>query len=123
MGKVYKKIDIDSYVTLFDHLTSHCLKDPIDLLYIDWECTPDKKNSCEHIKTRWQVLKQGLRDKDDQSTVVNMKHFKKVEIITKKGKVQRLKALSTDADLTFIIEFLDKPLMKFIHHRKPVETL
>lgn len=125
MVEISKKQGIDNnlynnYATFFDYLTSDCLKNP--LTYIDWTCTPDLKSCCNHITKSWQELKQSLQNNDDKISTVNMMHFKKMEITTKKGKtIERLKALSTNADLTFIIEFIDKRLVKFIHHRNQLK--
>ena len=47
-----------------------------------------------------------------------MLYFDKVESKTKKGKVvKRLKAVPVDANIPFVIDFIEKMLPKIIHHR------
>ena len=47
-----------------------------------------------------------------------MQHFEKLEVLMKNGKiVKRLKALSTQANLSFITEFLENRLPSIIHYR------
>ena len=46
-----------------------------------------------------------------------MQHFEKVEVLMKNGKiVQCLKAVSTQVNLSFITEFLEKRLSSSITH-------
>ena len=67
--------------------------------------------------TEWHNLKTSILQQDDKSTDVSMQHFKKVQVLMKNGKiVKRLKAASTQANLSFITEFLEKRLSSIIHH-------
>ena len=45
-------------------------------------------------------------------------YFQETNIITKKGKeTKRLKLLKTDADMVFLVNFVDNILAKLIYHR------
>ena len=47
-----------------------------------------------------------------------MQNFEKAEVLMKHGKiVKRLKAVSTQANLSFITEFLENRLSSIIHDR------
>ena len=49
---------------------------------------------------------------------VPFNYFQKTNIITKKGKeTKRLKLLKTDADMVFLVNFVDNILPKLIYHR------
>ena len=51
-----------------------------------------------------------------------MQHFEKVEVLKKNGKiVKALKAVSTQANLSFITEFLEKRLSSIIHHHNQLK--
>ena len=47
-----------------------------------------------------------------------MQFFEMVDVTTKKGiTTKRLRAVSCDANMTYITNFIDKLIVKFIHHR------
>ena len=51
-----------------------------------------------------------------------MQYFEKVEVLMKNGKiVKRLKALSTQANFSFITEFLEKRLSSIINYRNQLK--
>jgi len=107
---------IKNYDTFFEYLTELCGKE--ESTYIDWECVDDKNLLCAHIEGKWNNLKEKLLDNDDGKTTVNMQHFEKVTIVTKKGKeLKRLRAMSTKANMNFILNFISNLLSKIIHHR------
>ena len=84
--------EISSYETFFQSLTSQCNKS--DTTYIAWECIPNKKESCEHIKTKWEDLQHKLRQQDDNKTASTLRYFDKVPVTTKKGDtLMKLRAL------------------------------
>lgn len=77
-----------------------------------------KNTVCTDIESKWNNLKHNLLQKDDGKTTVNMQHFETVECLSKNGKVvKRLKAVSTKANLNFILEFISSLLTKMVHHR------
>ena len=58
--------------------------------------------------TEWHNLKTSILQQDDKSKEVSTQNFEKVEVLMKDGKiVKRLKAISTQANLSFITEFLE----------------
>ena len=71
--------------------------------YIKWTCTPDKKSLCPEIK---------------KYIIVKMLYFKTVEETTTKGKnIKKLKALPVDANIPYVINFIEQMLPNIIHHR------
>ena len=75
--------------------------------------------------TEWHNLKTSILQQDDKSTEVSVQHFEKVEVLMKNRKnrkiVKRLKAVSTQAKLSFMTEFLEKRLSRIIHHRNQLK--
>ena len=68
--------------------------------------------------TEWHNLKTSILQQDDK----NMQHFEKVEVLKKNGKIIKgLKAVSTQANLSFITEFLEKRLSSIIHHHNQLK--
>ena len=54
----------------------------------------------------------------DATTTVKMQLFENVEVLAKNGeKKKRLKAVETNATLTFIANFISNILAKIVHHR------
>ena len=93
--------NIVDYESFFKHLTS---------------CCGQGEFGCNDITEKWTTLKEMLLETDDKEMVVE-----KQEVFTKKGiPVKRLKAVSTQATLTDIINFIEPFLFKFIHHRNQV---
>ena len=79
---------------------------------VKWECT------LFVINNLWVEFKENMLQQDDGITSVNMLHFEKVEVIKKDGLVTKhLKQISTSANLSFIIDFIDKGFIKIIQHR------
>ena len=107
---------ISDYYTFFDYLTENCGSE--EITNIPWECVSDKNKLCEHIKGRWGTLMQDVLKEEDDTITVKMQHFKMVETVAKNGKVsKRLTAITTNANLTFIVNFISEILSKIIHHR------
>ena len=104
------------YPTFFSFLTANCEPDPYS--YISWVCTPDKNTICENITRNWIVLKNDILNQADDSVTVKLDHFDIVEVAAKSGNiVKRLKAISTNANMAFIVEFISSFLKNIIHHR------
>ena len=114
---------INDYYMFFEQVTQHCKKEEHTI--ITWDCTLDKKSCCNHILTEWHNLKTSILQQDDKSTEVSVQHFEKVEVLMKNRKnrkiVKRLKAVSTQAKLSFMTEFLEKRLSRIIHHRNQLK--
>ena len=71
--------------------------------------------------TEWHNAKKSILKQDDKSTKISMQHFEKAEVLMKHGKiVKRLKAVSTQANLSIITEFLENRLSSIIHDRNQV---
>ena len=59
---------------------------------------------------------------NDGKTTVKFQHFDKIEQTLKNGKVgKHLKAVCTDADMKFIISFIEKTMPKIIHNRNQLK--
>ena len=59
---------------------------------------------------------------DDATTTVKMEYFENVEVLPKNGaKKKFLKAVETDATLTFIANFISDILAKTVHHRNQLK--
>ena len=106
---------ITSYESFFQYLYADCHQE--EKTYISWTSTPGKKTICSEIEERWKNFKQQLLHKDDGITSVSMQHFETLDTTTKNWKeVKRLKAVSTRANLEFILNFIEQFLRKIIHH-------
>jgi len=113
-------LNFESYTEFFQHLTEDCTKEK--LTYIDLNCTPSKKITCEDITQRWNNLKTDILSKDDKKTTVKFQYFIKEEHVNTKGKtVKRLRAVTTKADLKFITSFISDLLPSIIHHRNQLK--
>ena len=114
------QIDFDTYDTFFNYLTKDCQSS--ESTYIDWVCTPNKKSTCDHIQGKWEGIKSGVISIADEDVTVKLMHFESVETTTKKGAiVKRLRALSTDANVEFILDFISNLLPKIINHRNQLK--
>ena len=77
-----------------------------------------KKTTCQDISSNWECLKLFLVESNNGDVTVSFNCFQKTNIITKKGKeTKRLKLLKTDADMVFLVNFVDNILAKSIYHR------
>ena len=109
-------LDFNCYNEFFSHLTRNCVAS--DTTIIDWECVPCKKESCEHITSKWRQLFDDISTQEDKDVTVKLMHFEKVLFINKYSKTTyHLKSTSTEANLSFILMFIDKMLSKIIFHR------
>ena len=105
----------DSYTMFFKALTEQCSNH--DYTYISWQCTPDK-TICQDISSNWECLKLFLVESSNGDLTVPFNYFQETNIITKKGKeTKRFKLLKTDADMVFLVNFVDNILAKLIYHR------
>ena len=73
---------------------------------------------CEEIGKNFNKLKSELISKSDDQVTVKMLQFIKKEEQTRKGNVvKRLKAESVEANVSWVLNFLEELLPKIIHHR------
>ena len=114
------ELQFDDYDSFFVYLTNKCEGDPST--YVKWDCTPNKDDFCNDIRDNWKLLERYLFANDDKDTYVKLMHFEKVEDQTKAGKtVGRLKAIQTNADMAFILQFISEMLSKIVHHRNQLK--
>ena len=119
---VGQPVDALDYCGILIRLTQDC--DAEEQTYISWECTPDKDQIGEHIKTRWPDLKTDLAQHDEGKTVSFSEFQNKVctkakgEALTNKGEpIIMLQAVKHDVPLTYVVEFIEVLLPKITHHR------
>ena len=112
--------DITDYDSFFKTVTSECGSN--DTTYIDWKCTQDKKNCCDHIKGKWSSLANSIISKSDEKITVPFTQFVKKPHTTKKGKeILRLEPEGIDVNLNFLVDFISKLLPTIIHHRNQLK--
>ena len=106
---------VDSYDAFFDYVTGSCEAE--STTYISWKCTPDANKTCGHISDNWNSLKEKILEQDDGKTTVKSQDFDKIEQTLKNRKVvKHLKVVCIDADMKFIISFIEKTMPEIIHH-------
>ena len=111
-------VNFTNYKSFFQEVySSQCVMPDGLGEYIRWECTQDKKHLCTHITERFQSLKNDL-NRHHQSKYVKMLYFDKIESMSKNGKIsKRLKAVSIEVNISFVLDFIEKMLPNIIHHR------
>ena len=110
---------IESYDTFFEYLTSSSAK---ETTYLAWECTPNKREFCKDITTKWENLRASLIERSNDEVTVQLMHFAKLEVTTKAGKkLKRLKARSIPVNITFIVGFISSFFTKIINHRNQLK--
>ena len=112
-----------NYEEFFDLLYADCPSE--QHTYISFECTPDKHNVCNHIKSNWENIQGSISAADDNITVL-FTQFQKLQcfnaqgqpLIDKKGKpLKRLTPVKSQAITKYLVEFLSDLLPDIIHHR------
>ena len=104
---------VKDYYTSFSYLSENCRKE--STTHLSWECVSNKKTLCSHLQQKWTDLVRAL--KGNKTVTVTMYHFKRMPYKKKNGQiVERLKAVKENANITFIIEFIDNILAKTLHH-------
>ena len=111
-------------ILFFDFLTQDCKKD--EHAHIERNCTPNKKTVCSHVLDRWDMFLGHVSSFPDTSddtddTTVPFEIFKSVMVQTKEGEKKRLKLVQENANMAFIIDFINTILPNIIHHRNELK--
>ena len=71
----------------------------------------------------WNSIKTDIIEQADTNTTVKLQYIDKVEILIRKSEkvVKRLKAVCTDANMEYIINFISSFLGKIIFHRNQLK--
>ena len=92
----------------------HCLYN----YYIDWKCTPNKKEVCGDILKNWEFIKNGMLGESNDSITIPFMYFDQREKQTKGGEIRKiLTAVQEDVNISFLCNFVENILSKIIHHR------
>ena len=111
------QIPFKDYRSFYNLLTKECGTN--ETTYITWECTQSKNHFCEHAKLKWSEIKAMLLKEDDKVTTVLLQHFEKMDAINKHGVVvKRLRQIGTQANIEFLITFVEAMILKVINHLK-----
>lgn len=98
-----------------------CDTDPYS--YINWDCAPYHKTMCSSITRIWNGLKSEILSNKEATKMVPFTQFVKKPHITKKGKhIMRLESNTSEVDAEYILKFIDKRLLKIIHHRNQLKN-
>ena len=112
---------ITDYETFLAKLTEGCDTDPYS--YISWNCAPDYKTMCSSITRIWSDLKNKILSNKEATKMVPVPQFVKKPHITKKGEhIMRLESKTSEVDAEYILKFIDKRLLKIIHHRNQLKN-
>lgn len=109
------------YDSFFSYLAKDC--EPCATTYINWGCVIDKKTVCGDILNNWITLNTDIIEQAVLSKTVKLQYFDKVEVLSKKSGqlVKRLKAIYTEANMEYIINFINSFLKKIIFHRNQLK--
>ena len=113
-------LDFTTYETFFSKVlySSECTLNEDASEYIKWGCTPSKDDVCSDIRKFFESFKVKICSVGKDEVTVKMLHFVKREEKTKKGKqIKRLKAQPVQANINWVVDFIEKMLTKIIHHR------
>ena len=111
------QIPFKDYRSFYNLLTNQCGMN--ETTYITWECTQSKNHFCEHAKLKWSEIKAMLLKEDDKVTTVLLQHFEKMNAINKHGVVvKRLRQIGTQANIEFLITFVEAMIPKVINLAK-----
>ena len=67
----------DSYTTFCKAFKSFLQCSNHDYTYISWQCTPDKKTTCQDISSNWECLKLFLIESSNGDVTVPFNYFQK----------------------------------------------
>ena len=115
----------NDYYTFLTYLTMNCASD--NYTHISWECTPSKVSMCDHVKEQWKNFVEEVSlflDIEDETdtTTVKLENFQPVIVKNKVGEEKKhLKQVTTDANINFLITFLEKVIPEIIHHRNELQ--
>lgn len=111
-------IQFSSYEEFFKHIARTCSPPEDGLSYLNWSCCPDKKTTCEDIKTNWDNLKTMLISNSKDDVFSSMMFFNKVTLTTKKGKkFKKLQPNYKKVNMKDLLVHLENMLPNILHHR------
>jgi len=109
-------LTFSSYTTFFEMLTQNCPSSPT--AYIDWSCSPNKKDLCHHIQENWNRLSGKLKELSNDTLHIPFTTFDMIEHINQKGKTAKhLKPVCKESSLKEIVVFLNGILPNIVNHR------
>ena len=86
--------------------------------FVDWKCTPDKKQVCNEIIMNWNTIKEKLLFNSNDEISVKFRFFHKEEVKMKDGSIKKcLKAHCESVNMTHLVNFFSGMLQRIIHHR------
>lgn len=80
--KVWILIPLKAMTHFYEYLNSSCEKGTTT--YLTWECTPNKKEFCKGITTKWENLKASLIERSNDEVTVQLLSFEELEKAGKK---------------------------------------
>lgn len=105
----------EDYYSFFEVLTADC--QPEEYTHVSWKCV-DKSNLCPHMATKWENMSAEILGQSNENITVKLQEFVMLETTLKNGKtVERLKAVTNDVNLKYIVNFISDLLPIIIHHR------
>jgi len=111
---------VHDYYSFFTFNSSDCENDTIT--HMSWECVSTKKSLCQHANSKWQQLVNALKESSNDKETVKMLHFQMIPYKKKNGQiVERLKPVKEDANITFVINFIQDLLANIVHHRNHLQ--
>ena len=103
------------YQSFFDYLYTGCPSG--NLTYISWDCAKTDRTICDHIFKKLNSITDSIKGLHDDVTLPLL-DFQCVEITKENKEIQKhLKTVQTEANISYLVNFIKKFLAKFIHHR------
>ena len=86
--------------------------------YIEWKCTPNKKEVFGDILKNWEFIKNGMLEESNDSITIPFMYFGKRNKQTKGGEIRKiLTAVQQDVNISFLCNFVENISSKIIHYR------
>ena len=103
-----------TYQDFLSELIKNCPKDA-ETTHISWDCTPDSKTRCDHIMGQWDTLRACFSQTQLESTIKATRFVPDLN--------GRLSADNGPFTVKNVLEFIEKKLTHFIHHRNQLQHL
>ena len=111
------------YFSFLNYFTSNYEEE--EYSHISWNSIPDKKTIYLHVSNQRENLMGEIElfvDPNDPCTTVQLEHFKKTLVKTNHGgEKKRLKQVSIEATLSYIVTFLQQVFPQILHHRNKLK--